>query len=141
MQTSNDALLAVIPVGAKPSEIAVSKSTPYLFVTCMEDTLTFPGKRGSIAIINYTTNTLSSVIYAGHQPHGIEVDDEKNLVYVANRNVSSDGPAPHHSSVCGGRNGNLSFIDLNTRTMVISTGSNIKRVELSVDPYSVSLRK
>lgn len=140
MQTSNDSLLAIINVGAMPSEMSISTSTPFLYVTCTEDTLTFPGKRGSIAIINYITNTLQSTIYAGHQPHGIDVDDSKKLVYVANRNATNDGPAPHHSSECGGRNGNVSFIDLNTRTMILTPNGSIKKVEVSVDPYSVGIR-
>lgn len=36
------------------------------------------------------------------------------LVYVANRNAVADGPAPHHSTECGGRNGYVTTIDLNT---------------------------
>jgi hypothetical protein len=67
-------------------------------------------------------------------PHGIGVDESKNLLYVANRNIYSDGPAPHHSSACGGRNGFLNFIDLKSLTVLT------RRVELSVDPYSVSVR-
>lgn len=140
MQTSNDSLLAIIPVGALPSEMSFSTTTPFLYVTCTEDTLTNSGKRGSVAIINTTTNTLQSTIYAGHQPHGIEVDDVKKLVYVANRNATNDGPAPHHSSECGGRNGYISFIDLITRNMVLTSNGSIKKVEVSVDPYSISVK-
>jgi DNA-binding beta-propeller fold protein YncE len=141
-ETGSDQLLETIPVGAMPSEMSFSASTNNLFVTCTEDTLSFPGKRGSIAIIDYTSNTLKDIIYAGHQPHGIEVDDVKKLVYVINRNVSSDGPAPHHSSQCGGRNGYLSIIDLNTLKAVTQTHENsIKKIEISVDPYSVSTRR
>jgi DNA-binding beta-propeller fold protein YncE len=142
MQASNDSLLAIIPVGAMPSEICFSTSTPYAFVTCMEDTTTFSGKRGSVAIINYVSNSFSGAVYTGHQPHGIEVDENKKLVYVVNRNFSTDGPAPHHSTECGGRNGNVSFIDLVTRTMVTNhAGTSIKKVEISADPYSVSVKQ
>ena len=140
MQTSNDSLLAIIPVGALPSEMSFSTSTPFVFITCMEDTLTYSGKRGSVAIINYNDYSVTS-IFTGHQPHGIEVDENKKLVYVINRNASSDGSAPHHTSVCGGRNGNVSFINLTTRTMVTSTNGSIKKIEISVDPYSVSVRQ
>lgn len=140
-ETATDALLAIIPVGDMPSELSFSKSTNHLFVTCMEDLTTFPGKRGSVAIINYETNTLEKLIYTGHQPHGIEVDDERQLVYVINRNATSDGPAPHHLGECGGRNGNVSFIDLNTLNMLSSGSSSFKKVEIAVDPYSVSIRE
>jgi DNA-binding beta-propeller fold protein YncE len=141
-QAGTDQLLAVIPVGDLPSEMSVSTdpSKPYLFVSCSED-LYFPGKRGSVAVINYNTNTLVTRIYTGHQPHGLEMDDSRKLVIVANRNASSDGPAPHHSTACGGRNGNISFIDINTLSMVMTeNGGAIKKVEVSVDPYSVAIR-
>lgn len=140
MQTSNDSLLTIIPVGAFPSEISFSTTTPYLFVTCMEDTLSFPGKRGSVAIINYNDYS-TTTLYTGHQPHGIEVDDAKKLVYVVNRNNKSDGPAPHHTSVCGGRNGNVSFINLTTQAVVTNPNGTIKKIEVSVDPYSVSTKQ
>jgi DNA-binding beta-propeller fold protein YncE len=139
-ETATDKLLAIIPVGDMPSELSFSKTTNHLFVSCMEDLTTFPGKRGSVAIINYETNTLEKLIYTGHQPHGIEVDDEKKLVYVVNRNATSDGPAPHHLGECGGRNGNVSFIDLNTLNMVMG-GSSTQKIEIAVDPYSVSIRE
>lgn len=140
MKTSNDSLLAIIPVGSMPSELSFSTTTPYVFVTCMEDLSSFPGKRGSVAIINYNDYSVNS-IYTGHQPHGIEVDDAKGLVYVINRNNSSDGPAPHHSTECGGRNGNISFINLSTRTMVTTPNGSIKKIEISADPYSVAVRQ
>ncbi|MDQ3047642.1 MAG: YncE family protein [Bacteroidota bacterium] len=140
-QTSNDSLLAIIPVGAMPSELSFSTSTDYCFVTCTEDLVNFSGKRGSVAVINYQTNSFVKYIYTGHQPHGVEVDDSKKLIYISNRNSSSDGPAPHHTSACGGRNGNVSFIDLNTLEMVPSSnGFGIKKIEISVDPYSVAIR-
>jgi YVTN family beta-propeller protein len=138
---ATDTLQAILPVGAMASEVVFSATKPYAFVTCMEDLVSFPGKRGSVAVINYNTNTVIKTIYTGHQPHGIEVDDQKKLVYVANRNATSDGPAPHHSSACGGRNGNVSFIDLNSLNMVTQPGSSaIKKAEVAADPYSVSIR-
>lgn len=139
MQTTNDSLLAIIPVGASPSEMSFSTNPPYnCYVTCTED-LSIPGKRGSVAVINYLTYTATS-IYAGHQPHGIEVDDAKKLVYVVNTNVSADGPAPHHTSECGGKNGNVTFMNMSTNTMVLTPTGNIKSVEVSVFPYSVAVR-
>jgi DNA-binding beta-propeller fold protein YncE len=138
-QQGTDQLLAVIPVGAMPSEMTVSAASDYLFVSCMEDVTSFPGKTGSIAVINMSSNTLVKTIYTGHQPHGLAADDSKNMVYVANRNATQDGPVPHHSSVCAGRNGYITFIDMNTLSLV-KEGVNDKKVEVSVDPYSVSVR-
>lgn len=138
-QQGSDQLLATIPVGLFPSEMAVSVVHNYLFVTCTEDILSFPGKRGAVWVIDINTNSLINIIYTGHQPHGIAVDDSKNLVYVANRNATTDGPSPHHSGVCGGRNGYLTFINMSTLTL-LKSGTSDKKVEVSVDPYSIALR-
>lgn len=138
-QYGTDQLLAIIPVGALPSEMSASTLHNYLFVTCPEDIISFPGKRGAVWIIDINTNSLISTIYTGHQPHGLAVDDTKNLVYVANRNATTDGPAPHHSGACGGRNGYVSFIDMSTLTL-LKSGTSDKKVEVSVDPYSVAVR-
>jgi len=136
IDATNDQLIATIPVGAMPSELAFSETHPYMFVTCMEDTLTFPGKRGSVYVIDYNTNALVTSVYTGHQPHGLAVDDARNRVAVANRNYNADGPAPHHSTACGGRNGYVTFIDISTLELVPG-----KKLEIAVDPYSVSYRK
>lgn len=140
VKTSNDSLLSVISVGLYPQELSISKNTKYLFVSCPEDTVSFPGSRGSVAVIDYTTNTLVKKIFTGFQPHGLVVDDVKHLVYVANRNVTNSGPAPHHLSVCGGRNGYLTIIDMVTMQLVKNNDGSDKRIELSVDPYSAAIR-
>jgi DNA-binding beta-propeller fold protein YncE len=134
-RTSNT-LITSIAVGTFPQEMGLSKTKNLLFVTCMNDETTYPGKVGSVAILDMNTNTVKKTVFTGFQPHGVLVDDEKNVALVVNRNTSSSGPAPHHSSLCGGRNGSLSQIDLNTLTIIPS-----KDLELSVDPYAIELRK
>lgn len=134
VKTSNDSVIAVIPVGGFPQEIAVSASTPYLFVTCMEDVTTFPGKTGSVYVINYNTNTVVTSLYAGHQAHGVAVDDHNRRIYISNRNVTTGGPAPHHSSVCGGRNGYITAIDMNSLQIIPGF-----KAEVSVDPYGIGI--
>ncbi|MBL4755137.1 MAG: hypothetical protein JKY52_16270, partial [Flavobacteriales bacterium] len=111
---ATDGLLAVVPTGGFPQEISFSTTTPYMYVSCMEDITTFPGTTGSVAVIDYSNHTLVKSIYTGHQPHGLEADDEKGVVYVLNRNASLDGPAPHHVTDCGGRNGYMTIIDMAT---------------------------
>ncbi len=138
-QQGTDLLLAIIPVGSLPSEMAVSASKNYLFVSCPEDTVSFPGRRGAVWVIDINTDAAIKTIYTGHQPHGLAVDDDKNRVYVANRNATQDGPAPHHAGVCGGRNGYVTFIDMSTLTL-LKQGTNDKKIEISVDPYSVAVR-
>lgn len=139
--TATDQLIDSIAVGNSPTEMAFSLSSDYMFVTCTEDTTTYSGKRGSVAVINYQTNQLIKFIYTGHQPHGISVDDAKKQVVIANRNFASDGPAPHHTGECGGRNGNVSFININSLSLVTRPDNTPKRIEVSVDPYSVAIRK
>jgi DNA-binding beta-propeller fold protein YncE len=127
-------MLANVKVGSFPQEVVVSQKYNMAYVTCPEDTVTNPNLRGSVAIIDLNTKSLVKKIYTGHQPHGIAVDEANNKIIVANRNQSDDGPAPHHTSECGGRNGNLVSIDANTLLL------NKKKIELSVDPYFVSIK-
>ena len=90
---------------------------------------------GSVTVINYKTLTKRTNIKGTNiaEPHGIGVDDERGLVYVANRNLS--GPLPHHSTSCGGRVGFISFIDINTLELLSH------KVEVAKDPYSIAVRK
>jgi DNA-binding beta-propeller fold protein YncE len=129
----NDSLMATIPVGTLPKEMSLSLSKPYLFITCPETPNTLSSYRGSVVVINYLTNqVITEIKNAFFQPHGIAVNDDKGVVYVSSRNADPNGPAPHHVSECGGRNGFLSIINLNTLTVL----PNYKN-EMSVDPYSV----
>jgi DNA-binding beta-propeller fold protein YncE len=132
--TADNSLLAAIPVGTLPQEFAFSTRHPYLFVSCTEDVI--GNQRGSIAVIDYNQLTLIKKIQSGTQPHGLAVDDDNNVVYVANRNVDNSGPAPHHSGSCAGRNGYLTIIDMNTLELVPEF-----RCELGVNPYSVAIKK
>lgn len=134
MDAATDTLIKIIPVGITPQDMSTSKSKNLLFVTCMEDVSTFPGKHGSVYAIDMNTFA-ATPIDVGYQPHGISVDDEKGLVYVANRNVNPNGPAPHHTTDCGGRNGYVTMIDLNTLLIL-----PFKKVELVSDPYSIAIR-
>lgn len=136
--TDPNTLIATIPVGTYPQEMAVSSdpSLPYLYVTCMEDQTTFPGYRGSVAVINWMTGTLVTSVNTGYQPHGVTIDEDRKIVFVANRNNTVGGPAPHHSTSCVGRNGYFSLIDMNTNTLI--PGS---KTELIVDPYSAVYRR
>ncbi len=131
---STNALIARIPVGMYPQELSISSTLPYLFVTCMEDT-SIANQRGLVSVINYNSYTIEATIYTGWQPHGLAVDDDKNVVYVANQNFSTGGPAPHHTSACGGRNGYITIIDMATLDLIPDY-----TIEVSTKPYSVTIR-
>jgi len=135
INTSTGLLEKIIPVGIFPQEMDISKSNeyPYVWVTCMEDSLTYPGMgRGSVWVINWKTLEIAYFFYAGYQPHGIGVMEEGREVWVANRNLSTEGLAPHHTSVCEGRPGYA-----NRFHMADGKQINTYPIWLSVDPYGL----
>jgi DNA-binding beta-propeller fold protein YncE len=135
MRVSDDALITAIPTGHYPLEMSFSKTQPYLFVTCEYDSTGPETNRGSVTVINYSNNTVVANLKKNmSEPHGIAVDDANGLVYVANRN-KNNGVIPHHTSNCGGTNGFISFINLNTLQVIAD-----KTVEVAADPYSIAVR-
>lgn len=137
MDTKTNKLIKAIKVGTYPQEFAMSRKKPYLLVSCEEElTAEFPGFKGCVYVIDYNTLEIVKRIPGPfYQIHGITVDDRNDKFYVASRNVLSTGPAPHHTSECGGRNGYYSVYDLNTLQSV-----NNRRYESTVDPYSADVR-
>lgn len=138
LSVADNSVLAAIPVGAKPLEMVMSPKRNLLYVTCQEDVdmkLT-PKSKGSVYVIDMSTYQVVKKIYGDFaQPHGITVDEQKGLLYVVSRNFSPDGPAPHHSAVCNGRNGWYSIYDLNT----LQPYTNL-RYEITPDPYAADAR-
>lgn len=127
--SANDSLIATIPTGDFPQEFTLSPKHDLLFVSNMIG--------NSVTIIDMSDDTFIKTLTTGYEPHGLAVDDIRDRVYVANRNTAvSGGPPPHHVSECGGRNGYLTIIDINTLDLVPGY-----KTELSVDPYSVMVRK
>jgi YVTN family beta-propeller protein len=140
MDRATDKPLATIPVGTYPQELAISKTKPYLFVSCSEDNPHTVGTviyKGSVHIINYQTNTYVGKIEGNFSTvHGITVDDKNGRIYIASRNPSGSGPAPHHTTNCGnGKNGYYNVYDLNTLQPAPD-----KRFEVTPDPYSLDTR-
>ena len=123
----------VIPTGVFPQEIVYSKSTGQYYVSCTNDSVSFPNSFGVITKIDGTSYGAVK-LKCGFQPHGIAVDESAKLIYVLSRNISSSGPLPHHTSQCVGRNGFVNFVDLSTFSLLP------KKYELSVDPYYIHAR-
>lgn len=135
MDPNSDAILKTIKVGTFPQELAFSTTKPYMFVTCMEDNTAYPGAKGSVYVINYNTLDIVTVLYGDfYQPHGITVDDKDGLILIASTNSNPNGPAPHHVTKCGGRDGWYTFYDLNTLQPYK------RRYEVTVMPYSAAVR-
>ncbi|GAA4462241.1 hypothetical protein GCM10023093_08450 [Nemorincola caseinilytica] len=136
LDARTDAILAAIPVGTRPQEIAMARTRPYAFITCMEDENVPSGRRGSVYVIDYNTYEVVKVIKGDfYQPHGITVDEYSGRVYIVSTNASDSGPAPHHATACFGRPGWYSIYSLNTLEPV-----NTKRYQVTVMPYSADVR-
>ncbi len=133
--SSNDSLIAVIPTGIHPTMMSISETYPYLFVACDQTVCSLPKCKGSVEVINYETDQHIKTIQGElFEPHGIAVNDVSGKVYITNRNISVDGPAPHHQSLCEGKNGFVSAFDLNTLEMIDFDP------EVSVDPFQILIR-
>jgi DNA-binding beta-propeller fold protein YncE len=135
LDMSTDKLVAIIKLPDAPQSLTYSKSTHKVLVACPNDSSSFPGNRGSIIVIDANTNTIIKHIKSGYEPYSIAADDESGIAIVANANLHMGGPAPHHVSKCGGRNGNVSFINLHTLELIQG-----KKSEVATFPYSVSTR-
>jgi YVTN family beta-propeller protein len=137
MDAKTDTLLKVIPVGDYPLEMSISKKRNLLFVTCQEDiNPIYPFFKGSVYVIDLSTlNVVKKIYEKFYQPHGIGVDDFRNVLYVSSTNSNPSGPAPHHVSECAGRNGFFHVIDMEQWTSLKPAS------ELSVFPYSLSVRE
>lgn len=133
----NDSLLSIIPTAIYPQEFAFSKHYPYLFVSCiMDSTCTSSQCLGAITVIDYNSfQVVKNIKEVFYQPHGLVVDDANHRLFVASRNLDLNGPPPHHSAACTGRNGFISSVNLDNLTL------EDYHVDLSVDPYSVAIRR
>ncbi|HET6991590.1 MAG TPA: hypothetical protein VFJ43_09720, partial [Bacteroidia bacterium] len=81
------------------------------------------------------TNVYVKTLFPGFQERGLAVDDANGVVYVGNRNVDAGGPAPHHTTACLGKDGDISLINIATLEVVRGW-----KTEVSVDPYSLTIR-
>lgn len=133
-QTENDSLLQVIHTSGVPQVMAFSNTKPYVYVPCMSDTSN-TATESSVNVINLNTNQLITTIKTGNQPRSCVVDDANNKVWVANRNISGTGWAPHHTTACTGRNGYITIIDQNTLQLIPEW-----KCEVSVDPYHITIK-
>ncbi|MEO5673691.1 MAG: YncE family protein [Chitinophagales bacterium] len=136
MDANTDTLVSAVSVSQFPLEMAISAQYNLLFVTCEYEPGAQPKTLGAVSIIDLNTLLVLKTLQDGlYEPHGVGVMDEEGYVVVSSRNLDIIGPAPHHVSDCGGRNGFLKLIDLNTLEFIPDFKS-----EVSVDPYSIAVR-
>ena len=135
---NTETLIRTIPTGLYPQELSISlnENYPWLAMSCMEDSLSFPAQgRGSVMVVNWKTLQQQSFFYPGFQPHGLVLDDRDGSLWVANRNISDGGPAPHHSSSCSGKSGYVNRFQAQNGTKL-----NAYPIWLSVDPYGICVK-
>jgi WD40 repeat protein len=114
-----------------PQEIIYSPRFSAFYVACSGDgTTTETGAVLKIDELGYASQNAK----LGAQPHGLAVDEKTGILYLVSRNISSNGPLPHHTSQCAGRNGFVSLVDPVTLKL---TG---EKFEMSVDPYFIYVR-
>lgn len=133
---ATNALLDVILMPDHPGKMSYSASAGRLFVSCENDLVSWAGaflRRGSVIAINAMNHQIEGTIYAGYQPHGMIVDEVSGLLVVANRNIEPGGPAAHHASSCGDRNGYVSLIDVHSLELVPDY-----KYEVLADPFAIS---
>lgn len=138
---TNAVLKTFTNVGIQPQEIALSKTSPYAYITCT-DSLGASLYTGSVFIFNYQdlnagTYTIDATTGWFNQPHGITVDDRNNVLYVASINNGANGPPPHHASSCSGKNGYYTIF--NSKPPFTRIGAT-RKYEVSVAPYSADVR-
>lgn len=135
LDTQTDSVKQVVDLPAIPEAVDIYEAGNLAFISCPEDLISFPGVRGSVIVYNYLTKTIVKKIHTGYEPYALAVDDSTGIVMVANSNLNPGGPAPHHTSACGGRNGYVTFIDIASLSL---TG---KKIETTTFPRSVACRK
>lgn len=133
MSVATNQLIQSIPCGVFPQEIAMSPLKNKIFVTCMEDSVTFGSGRGVLSMIDMSSYQVSNY-KVGYMPHGVGVNEALGYIYVSSRNIFTSGPTPHHTSVCGGRNGFVNYFNLATMQLLT------KKTEISSDPYGLAVK-
>ncbi|MEO6830733.1 MAG: hypothetical protein ABI378_00810, partial [Chitinophagaceae bacterium] len=87
-----------------------------------------------VAVINYQTMKVIKIIYGDFwQPHGLSVDDQNGVLYVASTNQT--GPSVGHNHTSGGKHGWYNIYSLQTLEPVNST-----QYETLVLPHFVDTR-
>lgn len=135
VDTQKDSVIKTVLLNAEPTSMDYDPQRKQLLVTCMNDSISFPQNLGSVKVISLQSYEVIKTIYTGYQPNGIRINTAFGYAAVVNSNINPKGPKPHHTSACNGRNGYVTFIDLNTLELIPS-----KKFELAVYPTTIDLK-
>lgn len=135
IDTESDTVVKSILLGVSPNSMAYAEDKKVLFVGSMNDSISFADNLGSVKVIDPETEQVIKTLRSGYQPTGISVNNVFGYAAVINSNINPKGPQPHHTTGCSGRNGYISYINLNTLELTP------RKYELSVYPSAIALRK
>jgi PGF-pre-PGF domain-containing protein len=118
IDTATNTVIATVPVGMKPSGVAVSPDGSKVYVT--------NGYSNSVSVIDTATNTVTATVPVGSIPLGIAVTPDRTKVYVANWGSNGIGNT-------------ISVIDTSTNTVIatIPVGNAPTGVAVSLDGSKV----
>lgn len=107
IDTRNHAVLATIPVGGRPSAMAVDPGTQHLWVANGSD----------VSVIDPATFTVTATYPVGERPSGIAIDPETRTVFVTDYSGTA-----------------LTFVDIATRTVGTIPLNQEPAIQAVVDP-------
>ena len=114
----------VLQVGVNPLQCEVTSDGRFLYV-CNRGS-------GSVSVINAQTNRVQTTIpFVGQQPHGIDITDNGQIVYVTCENVQAAVP-PHHPTMGSKDPGYIAVIS-------VATNQVIRRIEVGGFAAGISI--
>ena len=115
--TSNNSLVATIPVGAGPSEIALHPSGDYVYVISSSAQVPSGSGPGVISVVDTSTNTVSATVEIAHKFSEIVIHPSGNILYVG-----------------VGVAGTITAIDTNTLQPIDAFNIGFKVMDLAIHP-------
>lgn len=135
LNTQSGTIVKTLALNACPGTMVFDETQQNLFVACFNDSVSFSGNLGSVQIWNMSAGTLKT-LYTGCQPNGMSLNNAYGYLAVVNSNINPKGPKPHHTGACFGRNGYVTYVDLQSLELIPG-----KKFELAVYPSAIALRQ
>jgi DNA-binding beta-propeller fold protein YncE len=135
LDMAKDSILRQTDLNASPTSIEYTEKFGMLFVSCMDDTLSFSDNKGSVKVLNPVNGLVMETLNTGYQPSGLCVSSSGNYLAVINSNISAGGHRPHHVTGCGGRSGYVTFVDLYSLQLLP------QKYELASYPFAAAIRE
>jgi len=118
INTTTNAVVADIPVGANPGGVAVSPDGKLVYVANSQSS--------NVSVISTLTNTVIYTIGVGNLPNSVAVSPDGKILYVANSNINT---------IANTADGSISIIDATTYALItnVDIGNVIQSIAISPD--------